>query len=154
MWLVLGLTAVALVVLFIDAWAISWVGRTDLEVVFVVVDGATGEPVEGADVAVQSGGGFYADEGRDAQGFALRTDAAGEARRVCHRSMSFGTQSGLRFTDTFAVHLPWWRFRVSAPGYEPVAANLDELEHRRAVEQTGKGQSRVVVRVFLHQSRP
>jgi hypothetical protein len=39
-------------------------------------------------------------------------------------------------------------------GYEPVEANLDEVEYRRAVERTGRGQSRVVVRVPLHRKTP
>lgn len=58
-WLVLPAAAVPLAALGYDqAACIWWVGDTDLEVEFRVVDAATGELVEGAEVAIRSAGGF------------------------------------------------------------------------------------------------
>ena len=128
---------------------IYWVGSTDLEVEFVVTDAVTGGPIPGARVEVQSEGGFY--EERDKQEFALVAGADGVARKECRRSMCFGTQSGLRFTNTFVVHLPWWRYRVVADGYDPTEwADLDVLELRRQVRRAGPGKSNLVVPVSLH----
>jgi hypothetical protein len=134
---------------------ICWVGGTDLEVEFVVTDAATGEPVEAAEIAIVSEGGLYRE--RDEQQFVLRTDREGVARRVCHEAMCSGTRSGLRFTDTYRVHLPWWYFEVSAPGYgstEP--AYLDSPEYGRQVRRVSPGVSKVVVNIRVRklETRP
>lgn len=149
-WTVLLVAAIPLAVLAYDrAVKSSWVGYADLEIEFLVVDAASGQPVKGAEVAIQSEGGFYAE--RDEAPFTLRTDAVGSARRVCHDSMCFGTQSGMRVTDTYAVHLPWWSYRVSAPGYQPTSPDfLDVGERVRQVQRVGPRAARLVVRVLLH----
>lgn len=117
---------------------IHWVGSTDLEVAFAVTDASTGKPIPNAQVEIQSEGGFY--EERDRQEFVLVGDANGVARKECRSSMCFGTLSGLRFTNTFVVHLPWWRYRVVAEGFQPVEwANLDVIEFRRQVKRDGPG---------------
>src|SRR5262245_23622374 len=114
----LPLPLVALLALGFDRLQmIAWVGSTDLEVEFAIPETGTGQPVPSASVEVESDGGFY--EEREPQQFELSADADGVARKECRDSMCFGDQSGLRFTDTFVVHLPWWRFRVSAAGYQP-----------------------------------
>jgi hypothetical protein len=129
-----------------------WVGFTDLGVEFVVIDAGSEMLIPGARVEVQSEGGFY--EERDKQEFVLLADA-GVARKVCRHSMCFGTQSGLLFTDTFAVHLPGWRLRVSADGYQPSAwSDLDELEYRRQAHLAGPGKAKLVVPVSLPRSPP
>ncbi len=129
--------------------AIHWVGSTDLEVEFAVTDAATGNPVPGARVEVQSEGGFYAEDFK--QEFALTTDPGGLARRECARSMCYGTQSGLRFTDTFVVYLPFWRYRVLAEGFESSEwADLNVLELRRQVRRTGPRRAKLAVPVALH----
>jgi hypothetical protein len=136
---------------FDRVWTISWVGSTDLEVAFAVTDAATGGPVPGARVEVQSDGGFY--EERDKQEFTLVAGADGLARKECRDSMSFGTQSGLRFTNTFAVHLPWWRYRVVAERYNPTEwAHLDVSELRRQVQRAGPGKAKLIVPVSLQQT--
>ena len=152
-WLVLfGLAVIPLTVWGYDrAFTVHWVGHTDLEIEFVVTDATTGHPVEGAEVAVRPDGGLYQE--RDEAAFALRTDAAGTARRVCHSSMCFGTQSGLGFTDTYVVHLPWWDVRVSAAGCEPVGNFfLDVPEYVRQVERVGPRAAKLVVQVSLRKS--
>jgi hypothetical protein len=146
---------VAAVVLPLLVWGcdsvqtIYWVGSTDLEVEFAVTDSATGSTIPDARVEVQSEGGFY--EERDKQEFVLIAGADGVARKECHGSMCFGTQSGLRFTNTFVVHLPWWRYRVVAEGFDPTEwDNLDVLEQRRQVRRAGPGRAKLVVPVSLH----
>ena len=101
---------------------------TDLEVVFVVVDGVTGEPIEGAAVAVTSGGGWYAEEDRqrDADGFTLLTDAGGSAHRVCRKNWVNVNRSGLGFTTRRQAYMPFWMASASAPGYcssEPISVS-------------------------------
>jgi hypothetical protein len=132
-----------------------WDGSLDLEAEFAVVDADTGAPVEGAAISVVSHGGLYAkeDEDRDAEPFVLRTDGAGSARRECHRNACSGTRSGLGVTSTHAVHLPDWRYRVTAAGYEPTAEeHIDVLNNRKAVRQTGHRQAEVQVRVPLRKA--
>jgi hypothetical protein len=127
---------------------IYWVGSTDLEVEFALTDAANGAPISGAKVEVHSEGGFYAEDYK--QEFALVADANGLARKECLESMCFGTESGLRFTDTFAVHLPFWRFRAIAEGYEPSKwFNLDVLEMQRQVRRAGPHKAKLVVPVSL-----
>jgi hypothetical protein len=95
---------------------IAWIGPTNLEVSFVVTDVATGEPIPGARIEVQSDDRFC--EEKEREEFVLFADAKGVARQVC-RSTCFGTESPLKFRDTFGVHLPWWQFRAIAEGFEP-----------------------------------
>jgi hypothetical protein len=129
--------------------SIQWVGGTDLEVEFVLRETGSGNPIPSARVEVQSEGGFYEERGK--QAFVLSADTGGVARKECRNSMCFGTRSGLGFTDTFAVHLPWWRFRVSAPGFESSAwMDLDVFEFRRRAHRTGPGKAKLSVAVSLH----
>src|SRR5262245_46450819 len=113
----IGISVACMVLVLLRAYdraqMYAWVGQTDLEVEFVVTDAGSGNPIPGARVEVKSEGGLYAE--RDKQEFALVADADGKARKVCRDSMCFGKVSGLRFTDTYSVHLPYWRFRVVAP---------------------------------------
>jgi hypothetical protein len=152
-WLLLAIGALPLLVWGCDrSQRIYWVGSTDLEVEFRVSAAGSGAPVPGARVEVQSEGGLY--EEHEKQEFMLETDAGGVSRKECRGSMCFGTQSGLRFTDTYVVHLPWWRFRVSAPGYEASEwANLDVPEYVHQVQQVGPRRARLVVPVSLQESR-
>jgi hypothetical protein len=129
---------------------IHWVGHTDLEVEFAITDAATGAPIPSARVEIQQAkGGFYED--RDEKEFVLVAGADEVAHKECRDSMCFGTQSGLRFTDTFVVHLPYWWYRVVAEGYNsPERADLDVLELRRQVRRAGPGKAKLVVPVSLH----
>jgi hypothetical protein len=148
-WGFLAAVAVPLLVWSCDqVQTIYWVGSIDLDVEFQVTDRATGNPIPGATVEVQSEGGFY--EERDKHAFVLVADASGVARKECRNSMCFGTQSGLRFTDTFAVHLPWWRFRVVAPGFTPSTwANLDEPRYIQQARRVGPKKARLIVPLSL-----
>jgi hypothetical protein len=131
---------------------IDWVGRTDLDVEFVVTEAGSSAPVPGARVEVHSDGGFY--EEKDPQEFVLITDADGVARKECRGNMCGGRSSGLGFTDTYAVSRPSWRFRVTAPGYEPCEwAALGEGPYRQQAKETGPGHARLEVAVSLQRNR-
>jgi len=97
---------------------------------------------------VQSDGGFY--EESESQTFSLRTDSGGVARKECPDSMCFGTRSGLRFTDTFDVHQPFWRFRIVAEHYEPIEwSNLNTIEHVRQTRSGGEGRTKLILPASL-----
>ena len=149
-WLLLVLVVVPLLVWGCDRLqTVYWVGSTDLEVKFAMTDAVTGDPIPSAQVEVHSEGGFYEERGR--QEFVLVADANGVAHKECRNSMCFGARSGLGFTNTFAVHLPWWRYRVVAEGFEPGEwAELDVLEFRRQVRRAGPGKTTLVVPVSVH----
>jgi hypothetical protein len=149
-WLLLVVLSVPLLVWGCDRiQTIYWVGSTDLEVEFVVTDAISGLPLSGAQIEVKSEGGFY--EQRDEREFTLVADPDGIARKECRNSMCFGTQSGLRFTDTYVVHLPCWLFRVTAPNYEPSDwVDLDVWENVSRVQRVGPGRAKLVVPASLH----
>ena len=153
LWLLLAACVTPLLVWGYDrAYMIMWVGSTDLTVEFAVTDADTDHPIPGARVEIDSQGGFY--EERDKQIFALVADEGGVARKECRESMCFGTQSALRFTDTYVVHMPFWYFRVVAEGYEPTEWEyIDDTELVRKVQRTGPRKARLVVPVSLHKRR-
>jgi hypothetical protein len=152
-WLLLVVFAGSLLIWVCDQiFLVSWVGSTDLEVEFAVTDAGSGVSISGSRVEVQSEGGFY--EERDKQEFVLVTDTSGSARKECRSSMCFGRASLLGFTDTYCVHLPFWRFRIVAAGYEPSDwTELDVLEYRRQVKRSGPGRAKLEVSVSLQKSR-
>jgi hypothetical protein len=125
-----------------------WVGRVDLDLEFAVADVTTGAAIPGARVKVQPDTAIY--EGRDGPEFVLVTDTNGIARKECRDSMCYGAQSFLRFTNTFVVRLPWWRFRVNAAEYEPTEwTELNVLEYTRRGQRTVPGKAQVIVPVPL-----
>jgi hypothetical protein len=133
---------------------IAWVGNIDLEVEFIITDASTGSPISGAHIDVLSEGGFY-DGGHkhEWEQFIMVADSEGRTSKECRNSMCCGIQSGLRFTDTFAVHMPWWLFRATAPGYESSEREgLNVLKYSRQVIKVGPRQAKVVVPVPLHKS--
>lgn len=80
----------------------------------------------------------------------LVADEGGIARKECRQCRCSGELSGLRFTDIFVVHLPWWRFRVTAEGYQPSEwFDLDVPEYIRHVQRAGPGKATLVIRVAL-----
>jgi len=148
--MVAGLILVVLVLIGLVAVPnVKWVGSTDLQVEFAVTNAITGEPIPGATVDIRSEGGFH--EEREPSEFRLVADSDGRAMHVCPKSMCFGTR-GL-ITDTFVVHLPFWWFRVSAPGYEPTALTyIDEPEDRRVAKRDGPGRAKLIVPVSLRRN--
>jgi hypothetical protein len=153
-WLVIGPIALALLIWGYDrVMTIYWVGSTDLEVEFAITDNAAGSPIADARVEIQqSKGGFYED--RDEKEFVLISDSAGLARRGCPESMCFGTRSGLGFTNTFAVHLPYWQFRIVADGYQPGQwTPLNVQQYIREAQRAGPGKAKLRVPMSLHKSQ-
>src|SRR5262249_39986542 len=146
------LAVVALATVLYDRLQVfHWVGSADLTIEFLVTDAETGEPIQNADILIHSEGGFY--EERHPRDFRLRTDSKGAVRYVCRRSMSFGNQSGLRFTDTFNVHLPWWFVGVAAPGYQTIEPFELEAYHQ-PVKEVGPRHAKLIVPIALHKSPP
>jgi hypothetical protein len=148
---------IALAVILLAAWGfdrlggIYWVGRTDLEVEFVVTEAGSDRPVPGARIEVRSEGGFY--EEREKQEFVLHADGGGAVSKVYRSSMCFGKRSGLGFTDTFAVHRPWWLVRVSAEGYQRSEwLEVNSSEYARQVRRIGPGKAKVTIPVALRKN--
>jgi hypothetical protein len=108
-----------------------------------------GQTLEAAAIDVmQDAGGFCED--RSELRFELVTDLNGRVRRLCRSCMCFGTQSGLKFKDTYAVHLPKWHFRVSADGYESTEQQyLDTPDYIRQAKRVAPGIARLAVHVAL-----
>ena len=147
--LLIGITTLPLLAWGYDRLvAIHWVGHTDLEIEFIVVAESTAEPIEGATIQIRSEGGL--NDEREPKRFALTTDPDGVSRRTCTGCMCFGTQSGLRFTNTFVVHIPWWYYQVSAEGFESTGeVSLDMIQNGRNIHRLGGGKSKLTVRLVL-----
>ncbi len=129
-------------------------GSTNLEVQFVVVDGKTGTPIEGALIQVKSYGGFYAtdDEIRDAEGFSLTTNNDGLASRECKRTWVVSEELGI-FTIHRHVRIPNWVYAVGAKEYRDTEKyQLDTHENGRATEHLGSKSDRLVIRIALIRS--
>ncbi|MBA4032640.1 MAG: hypothetical protein C0478_17370 [Planctomyces sp.] len=127
---VFGLAVVLCSPLFTSA---KWVGHADLRVRFAVVDAATGEPIPGAKVHIQAERGGLCAECA-AREFTLTSDNDGHAEELCTSCLSFGSRS--LFENTWFIHLPWWRFHVTAEGYEPMAAaNFNQPEYMQLAER-------------------
>jgi hypothetical protein len=149
-WLTALVATVLLTVIVYDSSGFSWVGHTDLRIQFVVVDAHTGQGIKGARIQVkQREGGFCAD--RTAQEFALLTDESGTTSRICEACMSFGTQSGLKFTDTYSAHPPRWQARIVADGYrESEEIDIEQNPvYRRQIKRVRPEAAEMVVRVAL-----
>jgi hypothetical protein len=117
-WLLLIVCLTLLVLWGYDyLFTVYWVNFVDLEVEFAVTDANSGHPIPGARIDVFPEGGFTQE--REKQRFELTTDANGLAHTQCNHCMCGGSESGLRFTDTFGLSLPGWRYQVQAPGFEP-----------------------------------
>jgi hypothetical protein len=151
-WVVGGLIVLLiLMIYFVVSIKIHWVGSTDLTVEFITIDADTGQQIAGAKIKIHSDGGFYKE--REPRDFELTTGGDGTAQYQCLNSMCFGTSSML--TNTFAVHLPWWNYIVSAPGYQlSERIYLDTSESARQVKRIGLGVSKLVVPITLHRAVP
>jgi hypothetical protein len=145
-WFVIAAIGVVLLLLLLPSrQTIHWVGSTDLEIEFAVLEAMTSDPIPGATIQIHSEGGFY--EERNPRDFTLVAGPDGCATHLCRDCMSFGT-SGPNI-DTFAVHLPRWLYQVSAPGYESSKKiELGFMENARNV-QRGHPTSKLVVYISL-----
>jgi hypothetical protein len=128
-----ALLVVALVALLTAGQTAKWVGHTDLEVRFDVIDANSGQPIPNATVHVHAEpGGLCADS--DAQEFTIASDEHGHAMRLCKSCMCCGSRGLLE--DTFAVYLPFWWFHATAAGYSDASADyLDVPKFRQQVRR-------------------
>ena len=141
---VLGVVGIALLLPCVQS--IKWVGHTDLEIRFSVTDGKTGAPIKDATIHILAEPGGFCEE-REKRRFTLVTDENGQAKYLCKSCMCFGSKSA--FEDTFAVHLPWWWFHATAPGYLDLEPEyLDVLEHAHRVKR-GDGCATLDVKMVL-----
>lgn len=108
----------------------KWVGRTDLEVTFVVLEAATGQPIPHATIHIRAQpGGFCADPPQ--REFSITTDKHGHTRQLATSCLCFGSEG--RFQDTFGSHLPRWSCHATANGYtatNPTGMDVPENERR------------------------
>src|SRR5438477_12868018 len=93
-----------------------WVGRTDLEIVFIVIDGGSGKPIPGAHLEVKSVGELEQDAREE--NFVMIAGANGAARKECRNSRCAGADSLLGFPRSYIVYLPYWRYRALAVGFD------------------------------------
>jgi hypothetical protein len=135
-----GRCAIALAVLFVVAMvvlpatsSIKWVGRRDLEVRFIVKDVDNDQPIQNAEIHITAEGGGFCEDQNPAE-FTLETDDAGWAKRYNKSCMCFGSRS--QFEDTFASHVPSWRFTVTADRYASSGVRfLEEFEIQNNVQR-------------------
>ncbi len=146
-WRAIALLVMSAVGVLVYDWVSTflWLGSTDLEITILVYDAATEQPIPGAKIKVN------VMDSRDEQDreFILVTDAIGRATKE-RECTCCGTRSGLKFTDTFSVHLPDWTYQVTAPGYfwsGPQPLYL--MEEAGRAERNGPGKSTLLVKVPL-----
>jgi len=135
-WLIFATVAilvVGLVAFFTFGQTIKWVGHTDLEVSFVVIDADTGQPVPNATIHIRAEPGGFCEEPQQPE-FTITTDENGHAKQLATNCMCFGSKG--TFEDTFASHLPQWSFHATATGYSATdPAFLNVLETARQVQR-------------------
>lgn len=128
------------------AQVIKWGGHKDLEIIFSVIDRETGQPLQGAKVEIlEEDASSCADRGKAP--FVLSTDLEGKARHLSKYCRCGGTSGGGK--DDFAIDIPGWLVRVSAPGYSGIDNfYLDTPENQRLVRR-GKDFASLEVQIQL-----
>lgn len=126
---------------------VKWVGRTDLEICFVVTDAASGQPIPGATVQVRVDPGGFCDDCKVGS-FTIEADRNGDARQVCTNCMCFGSRGC--FENSYVVHLPCWWVSGKATGYQ--MSEPDYIDVPENIRQTRRGKpfATVVIPVRLH----
>jgi hypothetical protein len=138
------LLLLGLVIIQGSTLTIHWVGFTDLEIEFFVMDAVTGQPIKGATIQVLTEDCLCAAEDKQ---FSLTTDHNGSLRHLTMDCMCFGTSGPT--IDTYVVHLPSWTYQVKAAGYVSTEwTSLDVPENIRQLKRA-KPAARLVVRVAL-----
>lgn len=128
-----AIIVVGLAVFLALGQTIKWVGRTDLEVRFVVTDSKTDQPIPNATIHIRAEPGGFCDDPLQLD-FAITTDRNGLATQLATNCMCFGSKGA--FEDAFASHLPQWWFHATATGYSATDPTyLDVAEHARLVHR-------------------
>jgi hypothetical protein len=97
---------------------VHWVGRTDVDISFIVTNAETGQPIPGASIQVLQGDSSFCKTDQNPP-FVLTADENGRATVRAMRCMCFGTSgwNGWRYRNTFGTHMPEWEFQIVKPGY-------------------------------------
>ncbi len=126
---------------------VKWVGRTDLEVCFIVTDAETGQQIPNATIQVRAEAGGFCDD-CERRKFTVAADGIGCAKHSCTNCMCFGSRSA--FEETFVVHLPWWWFNAKATGYSDSEPEYLDLPGNIQRVQRGKPFATIVIPIRLH----
>lgn len=92
-----------------------WVGRIDLQVVFVVLDAETGQPASSAVIELRPDELGFQGEDREVLRHPWEADATGRVVIRCIDCRYSGSRYLMR--ESFAVLPPFLKFRASASGY-------------------------------------
>ena len=139
-WTILILLVPLLVWSIDQSCMILWVGGTNVDLVFVVVERGSGKPVSDAGIEVEHRQGITI----------LTTGSHGVSNYLRREVTCCGAKSRLGFTDTHAVSIPHWRFRVRANGYKLQKwMLLNGTWPPAQLKKISRSQSLVVVQVSL-----
>lgn len=125
--------------------AVAWVGYTNLQAEFVVLDAETGRPVPAATIDFRTEGGGFCCEDGEKNRYSMESDSSGRLLRTWTQCMCFGTKS--LWKDSFFVHLPWLWFQASAPGY--VASEWTYLDNRPYIREVKRGNGCATLTVVI-----
>jgi len=143
------LLAGGIIALFVFGQTAKWVGHTDLEVRFVIIDSETEHPISNATIHIRAEPGGLCDDSTP-PGSEITTDENGQAKLLATNCMCFGSK-GL-FEETFASHLPQWSLIATSAGYSATKPEaLDVPENARRV-QRGDPFAAVTVRIRLQRT--
>jgi hypothetical protein len=150
-WLVAGTVILVLGIGYDRTSATFWTGSTNLEIEFTVSDAASGAPIPGARIDIESQD--WRDEKSNNKQFSVLTDDNGLGYRLCPDRMCGGERSALGITNTWSARLPYWRFSVSAPSYDSSDwSDLYPPAFKAKASRIGMGKAKVAVPVALHKT--
>lgn len=130
---------------------VAWVGRTDLEIEFLITDSISGKAVSNARVDLGSPRELPEESQPDQP--SLITDDDGRARTICRNCVCSGRRNRLLQLDTFVIDLPAWQFQVIADGFEhSKRIELDVAHYVQRVVRSQKVGAKLVVPVSLHRA--
>lgn len=144
-WLLLFAALLFVVVSIGDINPMIWVGSADLEMEFVVTDGVTGTPLQGAQIEAD-----YPEGGGEA--FTLTTDTFGSATIKFANCTTAGKYSYFGLIDTWSLHLPGFRFRAAAETASPGDWQYVQ-SYQSKVERIGPRQAWLVVPITVSRSQ-
>jgi hypothetical protein len=125
----------------------KWVGHTDVDIQFRVIDSETHAPIAAATIYIAPQEGLPFDE-QTREAFSIVTDDNGLAARMATGCMCAGSKG--MFEDTFFPSLPPWTYQVKAEGYED-SAKLQLVTRENANNaKRGPPHATVVIPVSLH----
>jgi hypothetical protein len=96
----------------------TWVGATDLEISFLVLDGDTDERIKGASINILAYGSVSKLD-QDKHPTVFKCDQNGEASYLYKQCKCSGSTGGWGpwKRESFYLDLPQWTVEVQAPGY-------------------------------------